>query len=134
MRISLISKHFLIFLHVSEMTDFTQNNLKFARLDLTRCILQELQKLVVTTTNVMAPSTLNESTSPASIADAGSDVGTTANTEETITEEPTPMEDVKSTSSQDISSNNNKQPETPPIKELNPYDKILDLQKWIRRN
>ena len=66
----------------------------------------------------MAPSTLKEPISPGSIADAGSDVETTTNTEETITEEPTPMEDIKSTSSQDISSNNNKQPETSPIKEL----------------
>jgi len=35
---------------------FAQNALKFRGIDLTRCTLQELQKLVVATTNVMVPS------------------------------------------------------------------------------
>lgn len=35
---------------------FAQNALRFRGIDLTRCTLQELQKLVVATTNVMVPS------------------------------------------------------------------------------
>jgi len=97
---------------------FNQNNLKFTKLDLTRCSLQDLQKLVMTTTNFMATSTLKKSAPPESVADAGSDAGTTTNTEETITEEPTPMEDIKATSSQDLSSHNNKQVENSSVKEL----------------
>lgn len=93
---------------------FTQNNLKFKRLDLTRCSLQDLQKLVVATTNIMAPN-LKKSES---VADAGSDAGTTTNTDETITEEPMPMEDVKATNSEELSSHNNQPLETSSIKEL----------------
>ena len=63
------------------------------------------------TTNIMVPST-KKSTPPESMADAGSDAGTTTNTEETITEEPSPMEDIKATSSQDLTSHNNKKIET----------------------
>ena len=65
------------------------------------------------TTNIMAPN-LKKSES---VADAGSDVGTTTNTDETITEEPMPMEDVKATNSEELSSHNNQPLETS-IKEL----------------
>ncbi|GBC06145.1 hypothetical protein RclHR1_06650005 [Rhizophagus clarus] len=45
---------------------FAANSLKFRGIDLTRCTLQELQKLVVATTNVMVSPNTNTSITPSS--------------------------------------------------------------------
>jgi len=96
---------------------FSQHNLRFARLDLTHCTLQELQKLVVATTNVMAPSNPDKSAlynSTASDKDDVSDTKTITSTddevEEIIHSEPMDMEDVKMIDSKEISSHDHQTP------------------------
>ncbi|RIA83458.1 hypothetical protein C1645_833791 [Glomus cerebriforme] len=77
------------------------NNMKFKGLDLTRCTLQELQKLVIATTNVMTPTNTNKpiSNPPSTTSSAKdnhlTDITITTNNEKNLYSEPTVMEDVK---------------------------------------
>jgi hypothetical protein len=77
---------------------------------LTHCTLQELQKLVVATTNIMAPSNPDKSTSQKSITsdkDDASDIKTITDSEEEVIHSE-PMEDVKI-----FDSENNQQQQSP---------------------
>uniref|UniRef100_A0A1D1Z3J8 Uncharacterized protein MAL13P1.304 n=1 Tax=Anthurium amnicola TaxID=1678845 RepID=A0A1D1Z3J8_9ARAE len=106
---------------------FVQNTLKFRGIDLTRCTLEELQKLVVTTTNIMVPSNTNNNTTNTTNTtnilpnnkksniiinpstnlpkdNTLSDITIPTNNEKKIFSEPTPMEDIKTISTRDRSS------------------------------
>jgi len=88
---------------------FAQSTLRFRGIDLTRCTLQELQKLVVATTNIMVPSittnttntsnikksTPNPSTNPVKDTSLTDITITTNNEKKILHSEPAFMEDVK---------------------------------------
>jgi len=103
---------------------FAQYNLRFGELDLTRCSLQELQKLVVATTNIMVPSKKFDQSfpSPTSPVNNNTAMTTTTNAEKetlvskTIYSEPKDAKDVKVM--EDVKTHQDQQPITPtsPVK------------------
>jgi len=111
---------------------FAQNTLRFRGIDLTRCTLEELQKLVVATTNIMVPSNINTNTNTTNTPNTKkstinpstnlakdttlTDITITTNNEKKILHsEPTAMEDIKMIS-RDRSSQQPIQPILPALK------------------
>jgi len=95
-------------------------NMKFKGIDLTRYTLEELQKLVVATTNIMTPSSRNNKvdSKPPITPPALTDITITTNNEKKIYAEP--MEDIKmfdsNDSSHDDSNNHSQQQSSLPVK------------------
>ncbi len=107
--------------------------MRFGGLDLTRCSLQELQKLVVATTNIMVPSKKLNQKFPSPTSANNTIMTTTTNTEKTTLDSKTiysePMEGVEGV--EDVKIHQDKHHHQQPITPTSP---VKTATSTLRRN